>query len=97
MVLVPCVRSREAEEPTIVRILIWILVLHLLALRRPHTPRFFHAVRVRWEPMGCQINSTEALDSRARFHQSVRLLHSPPNPNSASISSSSSLFPQTLK
>lgn len=41
MVLVPCVRSREAEKPTIVRILIWVLVLHLLALRLPHTPRFF--------------------------------------------------------
>ena len=54
MMLVPCVGSRDAEKPKIVRILIWVLVLHLLALRRPHTPRFFHGVRVRWELMGCQ-------------------------------------------
>ena len=41
MMLVPCVGSRDAEKPKIVRILIWVLVLHLLALRHPYTPRFF--------------------------------------------------------
>ena len=54
MVLIPYVGSREAEKPKIVRILIWVLVLHLLALHHPHTPRFFHGVRVGRELMGCQ-------------------------------------------